>query len=250
MQVLEQGTGNVQLDDAAVILTRQHATTQQYSNAQIHDYGDGLLHSAPLQMSLQARFSHPIESLKGTAGFGFWNAPFAPGSKRLRLPRTAWFFFGSPPLDIALAMDVPSHGFKVATMDAIRPLFFALLPTAPLGFLLMRVPFVYRRLWRVGQHALAVSEKALSFDITTWHTYRLDWQTNGVRFWVDDVLVHQSRYSPNGKMGFVAWIDNQYAVVTPQGRFGWGLIPELEAQTLELKAIEIAPIPPAPADFR
>jgi hypothetical protein len=40
-------------------------------------------------------------------------------------------------------------------------------------------------------------------------------------------------------MGFIAWIDNQYAVVTPQGKFGWGVVPLPEAQSLLLEHVKI-----------
>jgi hypothetical protein len=36
-------------------------------------------------------------------------------------------------------------------------------------------------------------------------------------------------------MGFVAWIDNQYAIVTPTGRPGFGLLDVPAPQWLEIK---------------
>jgi hypothetical protein len=240
LQNIEQGTGKVQVQEGKFHLLRQSATQQQYSNAQVDDYRAAFLYQAPLKMRLSARFSHPTHELKGTAGFGFWNVPFTPGNRRLRFPKTAWFFFGSPPLNIALAKDVSGHGWKAATMDATHWPFFVLLPTAPLGFLLMRVPFLYRLLWPIGQRAVKVSEASLNHvDIIQWHTYQIDWLREKVIFSVDEQVVHTSPYSPTGKMGFVAWIDNQYAIVTPQGRFGWGLIEESSPQWLEIQDISI-----------
>lgn len=242
MRVLEQGSGQV-IQGEKTRLLRAHATQQQYSNAQLDDYGQGKFpYCAPLRLTLRAQFSHGMAQLKGTAGFGFWNAPFAPGSRRLRFPKTAWFFFGSPPLNLPFALGVAGHGFKAATMDATHPLFFALLPTAPLGFLIMRVPFLYRRLWRIGQHAIRASEASLNLDLTQIHYYCLDWLRDRVVFWVDDQIVHTSRYSPSGRMGFVAWIDNQYAIATPRGNFGWGLLEEAEPQWLEIEGLEIVPL--------
>jgi len=239
MRKLEQGDGVVVDMGGVLRFVRQFANQARYSNAQIDDYSGGLVHQAPLTMQLRARFSHPISELKGTAGFGFWNAPFAPGSRRVRLPKTVWFFFGSPPGNIALAAGVAGHGFKAATMNATHPLFFALLPAAPLGFLLMRLPFLARHLWRVGQYAIQVSEAALDVDITQTHDYRIEWGKKQIAFFIDGVKVHHSPYSPGGRLGFVAWIDNQYAVVTPQGRFGWGLVGEPRAQSLEIEDLQI-----------
>lgn len=234
LSVLEQGTGKVQIQAEKIHLLRPTSTQNQYSNAQVHDYGEKFQHQVPLKMRLTAQFSHPISELKGTAGFGFWNAPI--GSNRIRFPKAAWFFFGSPPLNLPLARGVQGHGFKAATIDATHWPFFALLPTAPIGFLLMRVPFLYQRLWPIGQRAIKVSESSLNdLDITQLHLYELHWLKNEVIFSVDEQPIHTSPYSPTGNMGFVAWIDNQYAIVTPKGNFGWGLLEEPIAQWVDIQ---------------
>jgi hypothetical protein len=237
MRMLEQGSGRVEQRETIQLL-RTSATQQSYSNAQI-DTTTELMDQAPRRLTIEAAFSHGIEELRGTAGFGFWNAPFAPGSSRLRFPKTAWFFFGSPPLNLSLAAGVPGSGLKAATMDATHPLFFALLPTAPIGFLLMRVPALYRRLWPIGQRAIKVSETGLNLDITKPHQYQLDWLPKQVVFSIDGEILHRSSHSPTGKMGFVAWIDNQYAVVTPQGNFGWGLVEEPNPQWIDIFDLKI-----------
>jgi hypothetical protein len=43
-------------------------------------------------------------------------------------------------------------------------------------------------------------------------------------------------------LGFVAWVDNQYAIVTPQGRFGSGLVEVPETQLLIMERISIEPL--------
>lgn len=242
MQSLEQGGGYItQINETEYDLVRPVSPTNVYANAQIDTYRHGgLSYKAPLRLTLSARFSHPSESLKGTVGFGFWNAPFEPGKFRLRVPRAAWFFFGSPPHNMPFAMNVAGHGFKAATIDASTALFFALLPTAPIGFLLMRVPHLYRRFWPIAQRALKVSERSLDhLDLTQRHDYRLDWLPDRVEFWVDGQKVHHSPYSPRKAMGFVAWLDNQYMVVTPQGRFAWGIQPCDDEQSLHIENLHI-----------
>lgn len=56
---------------------------------------------------------------------------------------------------------------------------------------------------------------------------------------MDGALVHRAPCAPRGPLGFVAWVDNQYAVVTPQGRFGFGLLPLAAPQTLRLAELVI-----------
>jgi hypothetical protein len=115
-----------------------------------------------------------------------------------------------------------------------------LLPFAPLGFLMMRVPLLYRNLWPVAQRVIKVSEYSLNhLDMTQPHHYQLDWLQDKAIFTVDGEVIHTTPYSPSGKLGFVAWIDNQYAVVTPQGNFGWGLLENDQAQWLEIRDLSI-----------
>lgn len=217
-----------------------------YHDAQITDY-EGLPardypHRPPLRLTVRAWTSAP-DRLRGTAGFGFWNQPYVPQRlQRPRLPRAVWFFFGSPPNDMALAKGVPGWGWKAATLDTGRLAFLLLAPFAPLGFLLMRAPVLYRRLWPVGQRAIGVSEKRLEADLAAPHTYQLDWLRDRVIFRVDGSEVHVAPHSPGGPLGFVAWVDNQYAVVTPQGRFGHGLLPLDEPQWLALDQVFIEPL--------
>lgn len=237
IRVTEIGSGTVRMIDGVLNLT--NAPDTGYSDAQISDYTEASFRwRPPLTLTVKARASSA--AITGTAGFGFWNQPFMPGQYRLRLPQAIWFFFGSPPNNMQLAQSVPGWGWKVATINARRWQFLALVPAAPLGVLLMRVPTLYRRLWPIGQRAIGVSERLLSSDLlSTWHTYTLDWRTDGATFAVDGEIVHESPVAPGGPLGFVAWIDNQYAIVTPQGRFGFGLLPLTTSQTLQLETIRI-----------
>ena len=140
---------------------------------------------------------------------------------------------------MALARSVPGSGWKAATIDASRWRFWLMAPLAPLGFALMRVPVLYRRLWPVGQGAIGVSEALLHTDLAEPHTYELDWLPDSVCFRVDGQPVHAAPTAPRGPLGFIAWIDNQYAVVTPQGRFQFGTLTIHEPQWLALDQVTI-----------
>lgn len=237
--VTEIGAGNVTRDGTGYHLHVPAQSAAAYHDAQITTYDDhhDFAQSPPLTMRVRAYAPQPI---RGTAGFGFWNHPFAPNERRLRLPRAAWFFYGSPPNDMPLAKDVPGHGWKCATIDATRAAFLALVPLALPGFLLMRVPALYRRLWPVGQAALGVSEHALDESLlATSHEYALHWSPDGVRFDVDGATIHHAPVRLRGPLGFIAWIDNQYAVVTPQGRFRFGLVDVPAAQSLMIESITL-----------
>lgn len=237
-RVTEIGQGRVLEQPDAILLTTNATPAGQYSDAQISDYHrSDFRWQPPLRLTVRASAT---ADLRGTAGFGFWNQPFMPGQFRLRLPQAVWFFFSSPPNNMTLAQGVPGPGWKAATINARRWQFATLLPAAPLGLLLMRIPALYRRLWPIGQRALGVSEHLLDSSLLfATHTYSLDWYKDKIVFAVDGGVIHQTPSAPGGPLGFVAWVDNQYAIVTPQGNFGAGVVPLEQAQTLRLEAVQI-----------
>lgn len=242
LATLQIGSGRVEQREAIYRLSIAATDGRSYHDAQLYDYADGKFKlRAPLQMSLRARFSHNSDQLRGTAGFGFWSQPVMPGQRLPRLPRQVWFFFGSAPGNMQFALDVPGNGWKAATLDMTRPAFLLLAPFSPIGFLLMRNKTLYRKLWRIAQRTICVAENLINVDMREWHNYALDWQPHSATFKVDDQIVLKAPYSPRGSLGFVAWIDNQYAVVTPQGNLGMGLVSAGEEQWLEIGDLHLEP---------
>ena len=239
-------TGNGQLTTTHSVqrLSNGATTTTSYTNAQLDDY-QGLARrqfpwQPPLTMTLRARFSHPVDQLRGTAGFGFWNNPFGLGVKQWpTLPRALWFFFSSSPADMRLALDVPGPGWKAATIDAWRWPFFLLAPTAPLAMPLMRIHTFYRRFWPLGQRAIGVHEALLRLDMTQWHSYRLVWGVKEAFFFVDAQLVLQCDQSPGGPLGLVIWMDNQAMTVAPWCLPSHQLVACAEEQWLEVADLVI-----------
>jgi hypothetical protein len=59
------------------------------------------------------------------------------------------------------------------------------------------------------------------------------------RWWVDGQPALEALTSPRGPLGFVAWIDNQYAVVTPQGKLRFGLIDAPFEQWIEIADVAL-----------
>jgi len=238
------GTGEVECRDAVLRLIVTDAISSQYSDAQIDDY-QGLTRrrfcwQPPLRLMVRARFSHPSGVLRGTAGFGFWNDPFLMTGARLpTLPRAIWFFHASPPSNLKLDRDVPGYGWKAAAIDALTPAALAWAPVAPLVVLLMNVSPLYGRLWPPIQRALRIRETAIEAEMTRWHTYCLEWREAEASFSVDGASILKRAPSPRGPLGFVAWVDNQYMVVTPWGRLGWGLGDVPGRQWLEIDSLSI-----------
>ncbi len=82
-------------------------------------------------------------------------------------------------------------------------------------------------------------EIRLGVDVTEWHSYQLTWNKNRVACAVDDVQVFESPASPNPPLGIIIWIDNQYAVFTPAGKIGFGVLENAEPAWIEIKDLNI-----------
>jgi hypothetical protein len=246
----QAGDSDVGFREGAVRLSVFSGSRNLYSNAQMDDYRQlpraRFPNRAPLTLSVRARFSHEAKreiggaGLAGTAGFGFWNDPFAmSGAYAPALPAAAWFFYASPPSDMKLDHATPGWGWKAATMDARRPEAIPPALAAPLLIPLMRSQRIYRRVWPRIQAALCVREALVSGPMTEWRDYRLEWGVARARFFVDAALILDAP-APRGPLGFVIWCDNQYLIATPQGRLGHGTLPASE-QYLEFSRLQIQP---------
>jgi hypothetical protein len=236
------GSGTIALHEHGLRLMLPRASDNSYSNAQLDDY-HGLPHRCypwrpPLRLVIRARFGGP---LLGTAGFGLWNHPFvqlSSGGVPI-LPRAVWFFHASPPNDMALAHGVPGYGWKTATLDALRLKALRWAPLAPAVVPLNHLPAFERRVWPYVQRDLGISERLTAASPHDWHDYTLVWQRDGVQFRIDRRTVHETPHAPRGPLGFVAWIDNQYAVATRWGQLGYGLLHTETPQWVDIASVEI-----------
>lgn len=271
--------GGGMLDVAASVLrcTIPPTPAGRYANAQIDDYGGARLARypwrPPLRMEVRARTSLPIHPpdagghtpdarggtphaptsaeaeasgteqafLRGTVGFGFWNSPMTAARGALRLPDAVWFFGASPPSDMRLVPGLPGRGWKAQVVHANRA-----------GALVYGSAALGAACWarmtgregvaaRLVQRMTGASEAALDVDTTAWHDYALEWHAGTVRFFVDGVEALRAPNAPRGPLGFVAWIDNQYAVATPRGQLRFGTL-TTGAEWLELDAVRITPL--------
>ncbi|MBN1581541.1 MAG: family 16 glycosylhydrolase [Anaerolineae bacterium] len=238
------GGGALEQTENSLRFVTVDASSERLAEAQIDDYHTlarrRFLWQPPLTLTVRARFSHGESMLRGTAGFGFWNDPFMMTGKRWpTLPRALWFFYASQPSNMKLDVDVAGYGWKAATIDALRLPFFLLAPLAPVAVPLMNVRLLYRALWPAGQRAIGVREATVKTEMTDWHTYSLEWRVRTVLFCVDGTLVLESDRSPRGPLGCVIWLDNQYMVVTPWGRFGYGRLDAPGKQWMDVDRLTI-----------
>lgn len=246
------GSGLLSFTPSCLRLAMTAAQQGRYTDAQIDDYAGRdraqFPWHAPLRMEVRARSSHEAatastqatdsQHVRGTAGFGFWNYPFSARGDILMLPEAVWFFYAAPPSNMALVPGVPGSGWKAQAVHSMRAgTFAALLPTA-IAASWARITGNSQPAARWLQRLSGASEALLSVDMRTWHTYTLEWRRQQARFWVDGDLVLSVPNPPTRPLGFVAWLDNQYAIATPRGVLRFGTVAS-GPQWLELDSIRI-----------
>ena len=244
------GGGTLSYEDGALRMSLAGAERGQYSDAQIDDYSH--LSRArypwrpPLRMQVEARASLPARGpihavLQGTAGFGFWNYPFSVRGDILTLPEAVWFFYASPQSNMALVPDVSGWGWKAQVVHSMRPGAFLSIPPLALSTSLALLTGKTGPAARWLQRLTGAHEALLSVELTTWHTYTLEWRAHEARFLVNGQEVLRAPDPPTRPLGFVAWLDNQFAIATPRGVLRFGTVSS-GPQWLEIANLTITPL--------
>lgn len=248
------GAGKLDITTSALRMSMPSASIGQYTDAQIDDYAGRTRANfpwrPPLHMEVVARSSHPaataqstVESsnmLSGTAGFGFWNYPFSVRGDILMLPEAIWFFYASPPSNMALVPGVPGWGWKAQVVHSMRPAALAAVVPTAFSAALARVTGITTTAARWLQRLSGAHETLLPTPMEEWHTYNIEWLYERVIFSVDHVPVLTVLNPPTRPLGFVAWLDNQYAVATPRGVLRFGTVAS-GPQWFELDSVRIEP---------
>ncbi len=217
-----------------------------YADAQVDDTQlrarRRFLWRPPMRMRLEARAS--CAAPLGTLGFGFWNDPFAVSlgqsgaARRLPAsPQALWFFYGSPPNDLAFCAGAAGHGWKAVSLRSPPLPALLLVPAAAGALALSRLPGLAPPIVALTRRVVRAAEVSLTTALDAWHTYSLSWHWCEAIFAVDDSVVLVAKHPPAGRLGFVAWIDNQYAALSSQAGIRFGRIPTAAAQTLEIRNI-------------
>ena len=242
------GGGQVVPIDARSFRLELPSLPRGYADAQLDDCKgrrrSRFAWTPPASLTLRARASHPAPP--GTLGFGFWNDPFglslggAGGMQKLpAAPQAAWFFYGAPPNDFSFVRGGRGDGWKAASLRS-RTLPTALLvPGAALAFLAGNAPVLRKRVVRAVQTAIPAAEAELSATLSEWHTYRVIWEAARMRFEVDGNVLLDTPVAPRGPLGFVAWIDNQFAVLSERNGIRFGVVPTTAPAWLEVAELEI-----------
>jgi hypothetical protein len=249
------GGGKLYCENFKLRMAFDAASQGEYTDAQIDDFGS-IARSEfpwrpPLRMSVVARSSLPAATrrnkyesegtLLGTAGFGFWNYPFSVKGDILTLPEAVWFFYASPPSNMALVPGIPGWGWKAQVVHTMK--LSSLVASVPLAatIALGHLTGKTRPAAHWMQKVSGACEALLPVEMNEWHSYMLQWRHSEAIFWVDDTLVLRSPQSPTRPLGFVAWLDNQFAIATPRGVLRFGTVAS-GPEWFELESLKIEPL--------
>jgi len=245
---LSAGASITPLEGSAVRLEIPPGPEGRYRLAQLDDY-TGLFRKdfpwkPPVVVKLSARTSS--SNIPGTWGFGLWNDPFSlslgvgGGTRRFpALPNSAWFFNASPQNYLSLQDANPAHGFLAQTFrsNVVPAPFLAL---GAIGFPLMVLPVFIKVIRPILSKFIHENVSSIDHDVTQWHDYSLACGLDGdVLFQVDGEPVHETDVIPNGPLGLVLWIDNQYLALPPNGKMGYGHLENPETVWLEIKGLMV-----------
>ena len=157
------------------------------------------------------------------------------------LPEAIWFFYASPPSNMSLVPGIPGWGWKAQVVHSMRAeSLLSVLPTA-LATGWGRITGDVKPASRWLQRLSGAHESMLGVEMTDWHTYTLEWTSSSATFWVDGIQALEVPHPPTRPLGFVAWLDNQYAIATPHGVLRFGSV-TCDEQWFELDFIRIDPI--------
>ncbi len=235
------GRAWVQEEDGVLRFAMGPAPARSLSDAELNDFRlfarGKWLWQPPLRMSIRARASHNADQLIGTAGFGFWNAPFALNGDASDAPRAVWFFHASPPSHMSMSSNGEGSGWRAQVLNAPR------VPTwtIALGNLVWAIAPLRPLLYRAAQTQVSGGECLVSATLSEWHRYRLDWLPSRVDFFVDEQHIFSTQTRVRGPLGFVAWLDNSMLRLR-DGEFAFDNLAVSEREWLELSEVHVEPL--------
>jgi hypothetical protein len=235
------GAGDVRRLDSGCMLSMP-PIPRGYADAQIDDtQGLSRRHfrwTPPLRLVVRARIEPALPT--GTWGFGFWNDPFAvslgQGGAARRWPcgpRALWFFYASPPNEFGFTAG-PRNGWRAMSINTLEFHPLVLTPAALIAAALAQLPIVRRPVMQLALNQVTASEAQLPSPGTGLHEYDIAWEEGSATFRVDRDVVLHAENPPSVPLGFIAWIDNQFAVATPERGLRFGTLATDLKQSLHL----------------
>jgi len=242
---LTPGAGIEETEPGTLQLQIPAGPAGRYRLAQMDDYSGLPRKSFPWRpgSELKVRMRASSDQMPGTWGIGYWNNPFGLAIltrvEMLRLPalpQAVWYFSASFHNYLSFRDDLPAKGLLAATFESKLKSNLWLAGAAP-ALPLFAIPPLARRLRNLIAKFVRQDSQRLSVDPTTWHDYRLEWQPEGAIMQVDGEKLFETKVVPTEPLGFVVWVDNQYAAFRPDGQLRFGTLENPEPAWIEIREL-------------
>jgi len=97
-----------------------------------------------------------------------------------------------------------------------------------------------RTLIQLGWRVVAGAQSAPIAGLATWQRYEIAWSKEQASFMVDGRTVLESKNPPNGPLGLVLWIDNQWAAFSVARGLHFGIVPNAPEGLLEIRDLRLS----------
>ena len=144
-----------------------------------------------------------------------------------------------PPLKIILAFR-KTNPPKVSWLRPSPPIPPALLALAAPVFPLLTLPWLAKRIRPAIARVIKDDSRSINLDVTQWNQYTGQLEQSLVRFKIDKAEIFRTKVAPRSPLGFVIWIDNQFASFPPNGKLAYGTMKNSRPAWIEVKQIEIS----------
>ena len=114
-----------------------------------------------------------------------------------------------------------------------------LTPAALVALALAQLRPLRGRILRYALSRVTASEAVVEAGTEEVHDYVIEWERTSATFSVDGRPVLRAPRPPTAPLGFVAWIDNQFAVARPEAGLRIGVLPTPDPQSLDILTAEI-----------
>ncbi|MBT3240905.1 MAG: hypothetical protein HON98_05930 [Chloroflexi bacterium] len=218
----------------------------EYRLAQLDDYKILSRKEFPWQKPTKTSFKMRAsgDDLPGTWGVGFWNDPLSlplglgGGLRRFpALPNAAWFFFASSHSSLSINDDLPANGQMAMSISSPKLPSWAIAIGSLFSPLLFIRP-VAKIVRKIARKIVKQDTSEINHDPRQWHQYSILWENKKLNLSVNGSTVLETNILPNGPLGLVIWIDNQFAGYHPNGKINFGTLAN-PASWIEVKGLKV-----------
>jgi hypothetical protein len=91
-----------------------------------------------------------------------------------------------------------------------------------------------RLLRKLARRWISQDSTTINVNVTQWHHYKMILDHDVVTYELDGHNIWKTSITPRGALGFLVWVDNQYAALPPDGKLSYGTLENTEPTWIEV----------------